>query len=80
MKTVKCVLDLKLPRMDLSHLSDPASESAASVVDLPTFVSHVLHSHREDNFLVVKHGNYRVTEEEAPAEIVDWTMQYLKYM
>ena len=43
---------------------------------LETFLS----THREDNFLSVKHGNYLVQQEEAVGEIVDWTLQYLHYM
>jgi len=48
--------------------------------DLASFLDHFLSNHREDNFLSVKHGNYTVSLEEAPAEIVDWTTQYLQYM
>ncbi len=48
--------------------------------DLPSFLEHFLRNHRDDNFLSVKHGNYSVTSEEAPAEAVDWIMQYLHYM
>ena len=37
-------------------------------------------SHREDNFLAVKHGNYTVDLDEIMGEALDWTMQYLQYM
>ena len=37
-------------------------------------------THREDNFLAVKHGNYTVDMDEIMGEALDWTMQYLQYM
>ena len=37
-------------------------------------------THREDNFLAVKHGNYTVDRDEIMGEALDWTMQYLQYM
>ena len=47
---------------------------------LGEFLDFFLATHREDNFLAVKHGNYTVSREEIMGEALDWTMQYLQYM
>ena len=47
---------------------------------LSSWLESFLSTHREDNFLSVKHGNYLVQQDEAVGEVVDWTLQYLHYM
>ncbi len=60
------------------HTGQAGDDGAKSA--LLAFLEHVEREHRDDNFLSVKHGNYTVTTDEAPAEIIDWALQYLQYM
>ena len=58
--------------------ADPATPALPKT--LSEFLDFFLATHRDDNFLAVKHGNYTVDRDEIMGEAMDWTMQYLQYM
>jgi len=61
-------------------MSECEDDSAVIPTNLEEFLEHFYKSHRDDNFVAIKHGNYNVRPEELVGEVVDWTMQYLEYM
>ena len=61
-------------------MSECEDDSAVIPTNLEEFLEHFYKSHRDDNFVAIKHGNYNVRPDELVGEVVDWTMQYLGYM
>lgn len=59
---------------------DGTDEPVIAPKNLEEFLDFFVKNHREDNFIVVKYGNYDVKEDEIIAEAADWTSQYLQYM
>ena len=45
-----------------------------------SFLDVFLNNARDDNFLLIKYGNYSINEDEFDGEVFNWILQYLRYM